>query len=59
MAACEKCWRDATERAALRGGSVIHHYDALIKERNAKPCTPEEQRGEPAKSAPSHAQGAE
>lgn len=37
MSACEKCWRDA-------GGSH-ERYLELLKEREANPCTPEQQAG--------------
>jgi hypothetical protein len=41
MAACEKCWRDANQRALLLGGSVSDHYRALLDERRANPCSQE------------------
>lgn len=37
MSACEKCWADA-------GGSY-ERYLELLKEREANPCTPEQQAG--------------
>lgn len=46
MPACEKCWRDASLRALLRGGHVADHYRELLEERRETPCTPEEQAGE-------------
>lgn len=46
MSACEKCWADAFARARALGGSQVDHYHQLLKEREMKPCTPEEQRGE-------------
>lgn len=45
MAACEKCWRDANQRALLLGGSVSDHYRDLLREREAQPCSTTE-RGE-------------
>ena len=45
MPACEKCWSDAYLRARLRGGSQVDHYHVLLREREATPCTPEQQRG--------------
>lgn len=41
MAFCQKCWRDATLRAELRGGTVISHYRDLLRERESNPCPPE------------------
>ena len=38
MSACEKCWRDANQRAFLLGGSVSDHYRALLDERRDNPC---------------------
>ena len=43
---CEKCWKDASLRALLRGGSVADHYEHLLQERKDSPCSPEEQHGE-------------
>lgn len=45
MNACEKCWADARARSDLNGLSVTENYMALLRERKATPCTPEEQRG--------------
>lgn len=45
MSACEKCWRDASQRAWLLGGSVTEHYHALLDERRDNPCAPEEAMG--------------
>jgi hypothetical protein len=39
MPACEKCWRDSAMNRYDDG------YERLLKERNANPCTPEEQAG--------------
>ena len=41
MAACEQCWRDASERALLLGGSVFDHYRQLLAERKDNPCPPD------------------
>ena len=46
MAACEKCWAEASAAAIHLGGSVVDHYHRLLKERNDSPCTPEEQMGD-------------
>ena len=46
MPMCEKCWRDAGQRAMLLGGSQVEHYHEILGSRRDKPCTPEEQRGE-------------
>ena len=45
MPMCEKCWGDAYTRMRLRGGSQDEHYRELLKEREADPCTPEQQQG--------------
>lgn len=45
MSACEKCWRDATEAAVLRGVDTVDEYHRLLEERAGHPCSPEEQRG--------------
>lgn len=37
MAACEKCWRDASLRVMLLGGSVVDHYNDLLRERVCEP----------------------
>jgi hypothetical protein len=50
MAACEKCWRDASARVLYLGGSVADHYADLLRERKDNPC-PEERSGE-ARTAP-------
>lgn len=50
MSACEKCWRDAH-----RGGPevcVADEYAKLLREREANPCSPEEQAGPDAKRCP-------
>lgn len=39
MSACEKCWRDANQRAFLLGGLVTDHYHALLNERRDNPCS--------------------
>lgn len=44
MATCEKCWRDAAWRVMHLGGSQVERYAQLLKEREATPCTPEQQR---------------
>ncbi len=46
MSACEKCWRDASLEAHLRGGTVAQRYRELLEERKDTPCTEEEQRGD-------------
>jgi hypothetical protein len=47
--ACERCWRDAHERAAVDPSqSVMEHYMDLLKEREKHPCLESEQRGEDA-----------
>jgi hypothetical protein len=46
MSACEKCWRDAQERALHLGGFVSEHYYALLEERKNNPCTEGEQKGD-------------
>jgi hypothetical protein len=38
MSACEKCWRDANQRALLLGGSVSDHYRDLLNERRDNQC---------------------
>ena len=43
MSACEKCWRDA--HAGYPNCDVAAEYSALVDERRANPCTPEEQAG--------------
>lgn len=30
MAACEKCWEEASRRALFRGGSVVRHYHHVL-----------------------------
>ena len=45
MSACEKCWRDASQRALLLGGSVTDHYGDLLNERRSNPCSPDEASG--------------
>lgn len=32
MAACEKCWTQASFDARLKGGSVVEHYKRLLVE---------------------------
>lgn len=55
MSACEKCWRDASMRALLLGGSVVDHYRDLLKERADKPCTAEQHLSKTRlESAPDH-----
>lgn len=46
MAACEKCWRDASRDALLLGGSVADHYRRLLDERKGRPCSEAEQLGD-------------
>lgn len=43
---CEKCWGDAYGRMMGNGRSQSDNYHELLKEREANPCTPEQQRGE-------------
>ena len=47
MTICEKCWADAHKRAWFNPWqSVSEHYKDILKERAAKPCSAEQQRGE-------------
>jgi hypothetical protein len=46
MPACEKCWADAAQAVAERGGSQVDHYHQLIRDRGPGGCTPREQCGE-------------
>jgi len=43
---CEKCWRDAAMRVMLCGGSQVHRYEEILREREDNPCSTSEQRGE-------------
>lgn len=36
MAACEKCWTQASFDARLKGGSVSEHYYRLLHENEAE-----------------------
>lgn len=45
MASCEKCWGDAYNRSRGNGKSQTENYNDLLKERENKPCSPEEQVG--------------
>ena len=38
MSVCEKCWADASLRAATSGGLVAEHYLDLLRERADNPC---------------------
>jgi len=46
MAICEKCWSEASARAANLGGNSVMHYDEIIEEKKQAPCSPEEQCGD-------------
>jgi hypothetical protein len=41
VTACEKCWSDARERAALTGRAVHECYRELLEERKDNPCPPQ------------------
>jgi hypothetical protein len=45
MSVCEKCWRDASQRALLLGGFVSEHYRDLLLEREKRPCSKAERDG--------------
>ena len=32
MAACEKCWEEASRHVLYMGGSVVDHYRRLLRE---------------------------
>ena len=49
MSSCEKCWSDAHGDPYV---SVAERYQALIEERRATPCSPEEQAGPDAGQCP-------
>lgn len=44
MSSCEKCWTDSYDRGD--GDSQYERYSVLLKEREANPCTPEQQAGQ-------------
>jgi len=46
MVSCEKCWGDAFLISKLTSMSQTEAYQKLLKEREAFPCTPEEQAGQ-------------
>jgi hypothetical protein len=47
MATCEKCWKDAQDRAFNnQEKNVPEHYHDLIGERYNSPCSAEEQAGD-------------
>jgi hypothetical protein len=46
VSACEKCWRDAYNRAYFLGQPQAEAYRELLEERMEHPCTPLEARGE-------------
>jgi hypothetical protein len=43
---CEKCWRDAFNRAYGGSKSQAECYQEILDERKNKPCTLEQQAGE-------------
>lgn len=45
MAACEKCWADAYLRSLSTGKTQTNCYLELLKERESKPCSVNEQCG--------------
>lgn len=47
MSACEKCWNDAFVIASMGPLSQVEAHHALLKEREATPCTKEEQEARP------------
>lgn len=43
---CEKCWKDAFNRAYATGKCQSDCYEELLEERKYNPCTPQEQAGQ-------------
>jgi hypothetical protein len=37
---CEWCWRKAAERASIRGGAVVDHYNVILQEQDKYPTCP-------------------
>jgi len=46
MSACEKCWADAYMRSRETGTSQTEAYQALLLEREARQCSPQQQAGQ-------------